>query len=1124
MATIIGTNDPDYLLGTSGDDLLEGLGGNDTLDGGTGNDTYIYNFGDGTDTITDADGLGRIIYRDALGVEYVLGGGVRSPTGSTYYGEQGRFQYLLDEATSTLSITLDGQVALTIQNYDSVADSLGLALDVNQAPVLQIDGNSFLDPIRLASVATDGTQANHNSVLPSLSADGRYVAFASYASNLVAGDTNGTLDIFVKDLQTGTLTRASTAADGTEGNGLVGERISISADGRYVSFMSYASNLVAGDTNGILDIFVKDIQTGAITRANTAADGAEANNASSYGSSISADGRFVSFASYASNLVAGDTNQTLDIFVKDLQTGTIVRADTAADGTQGNGGSFSIPSISANGRYVAFSSFSSNLVAGDTYDGYQNIFVKDIQTGIVTRASSAADGTEANSECALPSISADGRYVSFFSYADNLVAGDTNGVGDIFVKDIQTGIITRVNTAADGSEANGLNHSESSISADGRYVSFTSYASNLVAGDTNGAMDVFIKDLQTGAIARVDVAADGGQANTNGAYGASISADGQYVAFSSGAFNLVAGDTNGAILDCFVSPNTLLSTVQITTNVNTSVIIGSISVADADAGAVPLGISLSVGYGSLALQSTTGITFTDADGSDGTLTFSGLLSDLNAAFVAGILYTPDTGYAGNDALNLVVNDQVSGAALTDNATIGITILLSTSPTSGPDSLTGTSGNDTLAGGQGNDTLTGGAGDDTYIFNLGDGVDTINDLSLASENNAIEFGAGIDPNVVTLSYDGGYLVLNLGGSDQIKLSNFSNTDVYGDHAVETFTFADGTVLTYSQLIDRGFDLVGTASDDVITGTNGVDRIVGGAGNDTINGGGGDDILSGGLGDDTYYFDAGNGNDTVYDYAGENNTLVFGPGVDPASVTLNLGSLFLNIGNGEGVHLEGFDPNDVYNTSIIQTFTFNDGTTLSLADLLARGFDIKGTNAADTLIGTSITDRILGGGGNDTLNGGGGNDYLDGGNGKNTLSGGTGDDTLLLGTGSQNTVLFNSADGWDTLKSDPKGEGHGNEIHFGTGITREDLWFRRSGNNLQVNVLGTDDGMTIEGWYTNKNRPIETIQTSDGQDLTAKKIDLLVQAMAGFSPASGSGDILPTEMPQRLEPVLAAAWES
>ncbi len=1054
-----------------------------------------------------------------------------------------------------------------------------------------------------------------------------------------------------------------------------------------MSFVSYASNLVAGDTNGISDIFVKDLQTGAIVRASTAADGTEANNHSGGALSISADGRYVTFYSDASNLVAGDVNGIGDIFAKDLQTGAIVRASTAADGTEANGYSSGSSSISADGRYVVFTSYASNLVTGDTNDS-TDIFVKDLQTGVIVRVNTAADGTEANIGTGDDaSISADGRYVVFSSGATNHVAEDTNGTADVFVKDLQTGAIVRVSTAADGTEANDGSGS-TSISADGRYVTFLSSATNLVAGDTNGLVDIFVKDLQTGAIARVNTTADGMQVNNYYIDGASISADGRYIAFFNDASNLLAGDTNG-VDDIFIVRNPFIPfpVPSVVTNADTPVVLDNISVSDFDAGTTPLAVTLSVINGSLVLQNTTGISFTDADGSDGTLAFSGLLSDLNAAFVAGILYTPDSGYSGDDALNLTVNDQVSGAALTDSATIGITILPPSGPTPGPDNLTGTAGADTLAGGQGNDTLSGGAGDDTYVFNLGDGVDTINDLSSVGEGNGLQFGTGIDPAVMTLSYDGGMLVLNLGGGDQIRLSNFSNTDVYGAHAVETFSFADGTVLTYSQLIDRGFDLVGTAGDDVITGTNGVDRIVGGDGNDTINGGGGDDILSGGLGDDTYNFDAGNGNDTVYDNAGENNTLVFGPGVDPGSVTLNLGSLLINIGSGEGVHLEGFDPNDAYNTSIIQNFVFDDGTTLDLNQLLTLGFDIDGTDQDDTLTGTNVTDRVTGGRGNDSLDagagddtyfynsgdgldtltdssgtdtvslgtgfsfentvirtdggvarlrfldtdgnegtegiditlnsdgtspiesftfedgsshsltdllittqtitgtkkadtligdrsddtiyagksgdavygrtgndtlygekgndrlygeggndslyggkgkdlldGGAGDDLLDGGEGKNTLIGGKGNDTLILGKDSENDILFNSGDGWDTLKTNVKDDGHDNEIKFGTGITHEDLWFSRNGNNLQINVLGTDDGMTIEGWYSNKHKSIEEFQTSNGYELEDKQVQRLVQAMASFTPAPGSGGVLPTEMPDQLQATLAVAWES
>jgi Tol biopolymer transport system component len=397
------------------------------------------------------------------------------------------------------------------------------------------------------SVASDGTQGDGGSYRPSISADGRYVAFESVSGNLVNGDTNGENDVFVHDRQTGQTTRVSVASDGTQGND-GSNSISISADGRYVAFRSHASNLVSGDTNGTGDVFVHDRQTGQTTRVSVASDGTQGNGLSSYNSSpsISADGRYVAFNSEASNLVSGDTNGTTDVFLHDRQTGQTTRVSVASDGTQGNSPAYR-PSISADGRYVAFESYASNLVSGDTNSTW-DVFVHVQQTGQTLRVSVASDGTQGSGLSFYPSFSADGRYVAFISEASNLVSGDTNGTRDIFVHG-QTGQTTRVSVASEGAEGNGVSEVPS-ISADGRYVAFVSNASNLVSGDTNSIWDVFVHDRQTGQTIRVSVASDGTQGNGSSIL-PSISADGRYVAFESDASNLVSGDTNG-YTDVFV--------------------------------------------------------------------------------------------------------------------------------------------------------------------------------------------------------------------------------------------------------------------------------------------------------------------------------------------------------------------------------------------------------------------------------------------------------------------------------------------------------------------------------------------------------------------------------------------
>jgi Tol biopolymer transport system component len=389
------------------------------------------------------------------------------------------------------------------------------------------------------SVSSEGVQANRKSYWPSISADGRYVAFESWASNLVAGDTNGTWDVFVRDTLEGKTSRVSVSSEGVQGNG-GSYSPSISADGRYVAFESSASNLVAGDTNGAGDVFVRDTLEGSTIRVSLSSAGAQGDGRS-FEPSISADGRYVAFTSYASNLVAGDTNGAGDVFVRDIVKGKTIRVSVSSRERQANRKSY-WPSISADGRYVAFYSYASNLVPGDT-NGIVDVFVRDIVKGKTIRVSVSSRERQANNGSFISSISADGRYVAFWSYASNLVAGDTNGTGDVFVRDIVKGKTIRVSVSSRERQANG-DSEWPSISADGRYVAFWSYASNLVAGDTNGKADVFVRDILRGRTIRVSLSSEGAQGN-RGSYWPSISADGRYVAFTSDASNLVAGDTNG---------------------------------------------------------------------------------------------------------------------------------------------------------------------------------------------------------------------------------------------------------------------------------------------------------------------------------------------------------------------------------------------------------------------------------------------------------------------------------------------------------------------------------------------------------------------------------------------------
>jgi len=401
--------------------------------------------------------------------------------------------------------------------------------------------------VSVDSASVQGDGASHEAAP---SADGRYVAFQSAASNLVPDDTNGRDDIFIRDLQTGTTQRVSVSSGGVEGNS-DSLHPAVSDDGRYVAFDSNASNLVSGDTNGWVDAFVRDRQTNSTERVSVSSAEVQANNTSWY-PAVSGDGRYVAFQSFASNLVSGDTNNVEDVFVRDRQAGTTTRVSRATSGTQGNNASGGWLSISGDGRYVAFTSDATNLVAGDT-NGYGDIFVRDRDTdgdgtfdesGAVstTRVSVDSAGAQSNGESYYAAISADGRFVAFGSPATNLVAGDTNGYSDVFVRDRQAGATTRVSLDSAGAQGNAGSF-DPAISSDGHHVAFESFATNLVAIDTNAVEDVFVRDLQAGTTERVST--DSGSAQGNGASTVpAVSADGRFVAFESLASNLVPGDTN----------------------------------------------------------------------------------------------------------------------------------------------------------------------------------------------------------------------------------------------------------------------------------------------------------------------------------------------------------------------------------------------------------------------------------------------------------------------------------------------------------------------------------------------------------------------------------------------------
>jgi Tol biopolymer transport system component len=403
------------------------------------------------------------------------------------------------------------------------------------------------------SVDSTGSDSNSTGGYAAISADGRFVAFLSEADDIVADDRNGSDDVFVRDRQNGTTVRVSVDSTGAEGHDasalsevVMSEPPAISADGSVVAFASDFIDLVSGDSNGKIDIFVHDRTTGITSRVSVDSSGAEANG-SSFRPSISADGRFVAFQSYATNLVAGDLNDLSDVFVHDRSTGETTRISVAPDGTEANGMSRSA-AISADGRFVAFESQAGNLISGDA-NACADVFLRDLASGTTSLVSVDSAGAQASGPSSAPSISADGRFVAFASRADDLDAFDLNGCTDVFVHDFVSGATERVSVDSSGRDAD-RESDWPSISGDGRTVAFESDATSLVSLDGNGMTDVFVHDRETGATTRVSVDSAGLEGDLWSLRPA-ISADGRFAAFDSAARALVAGDRNHTF-DVFV--------------------------------------------------------------------------------------------------------------------------------------------------------------------------------------------------------------------------------------------------------------------------------------------------------------------------------------------------------------------------------------------------------------------------------------------------------------------------------------------------------------------------------------------------------------------------------------------
>jgi hypothetical protein len=392
-----------------------------------------------------------------------------------------------------------------------------------------------------ASVKSDGTQIYQQNQGPDVSLDGGTITYYSPARFLVSGDSNNTFDVFAYDRDRHLTKRVSVSSANTQGND-ISYAAKVSANGRFVAFTSLASNLVPGDTNGASDIFVRDRRTGVTKRISVGPSGIESSGTSYY-PAISGDGRFVAFLSLASNLVAGDDNEVTDVFVHDCRTGVTQRVSIGHDGEDADGPSQFV-TISADGAHVAFQSYAGNLVEGDS-NGSEDVFTRDLRTGMTLRVSVGAHGAEANDQSNSPSISGDGRFVAFQSFASNLSDGDHNDAEDVFVYDKRSQKVERVSVDSSHEEGGWLMSStKPAISSDGRYVAFQSLASNFAPNDANKSQDIFIADRLRHTTRRISISGNGGDPNGNSENPA-INGDGSVIVFESAASNLVKGDSNG---------------------------------------------------------------------------------------------------------------------------------------------------------------------------------------------------------------------------------------------------------------------------------------------------------------------------------------------------------------------------------------------------------------------------------------------------------------------------------------------------------------------------------------------------------------------------------------------------
>jgi len=449
-------------------------------------------------------------------------------------------------------------------------ESAGAQTGSNDPPLLNTSTPWTLGAPMLVSSDDGGVAGNGLSLHPNFSPDGKHLLFWSNSTNLVPGATNGELQLYIKDLTTGTVALVSADANGVQGNNVSippdnsCQVLMFSPEGAKVVFESGSTNLVPDGSNGN-QIFVKDLTTGAVTLVSADANGVQGNG-NSLDFAFSPDGAKVAFDSSAGNLVSSATH-TQDIFVKDLATGAVTLVSADANGVEGNNVS-SRPVFSPDAKKVAFASTSTNLAPGAT-SGNSEIYVKNLVTGEVTLVSADANGVEGNNLSWLPQFSPDGTKVGFASFSGNLVLGGTNGSEQVYLKDLTTGAVTLVSADANGVPSNSGNSQLPVFSPDGTKIAFESAATNLVPVGSTGEQ-VFVKDLTTGAVILASTDANGVPGNSFSS-DPNFSPDQTAVAFQSGASNFGVANSTVQIFVRQISAAARATTTALASSSNPSV-------------------------------------------------------------------------------------------------------------------------------------------------------------------------------------------------------------------------------------------------------------------------------------------------------------------------------------------------------------------------------------------------------------------------------------------------------------------------------------------------------------------------------------------------------------------------